>query len=147
LVDYQGDDIIYAQRDVNSSTLALSTKYALNNKMTININSRYYWSYVQNDKFFSLQTDGTLADSNYTNALNQDFNTWNIDCSYSWWIASGSQLNILYRNTSSNDLSEIQDVDKNISHNFNSLFGDKLQHTLSISLRYFLDYNRAKNWI
>ena len=52
-VDYQGDEIIYAQRDVNSSTLGLSTKYALNNKMTININSRYYWSYVQNDKFFS----------------------------------------------------------------------------------------------
>ncbi|MEO8234352.1 MAG: DUF5916 domain-containing protein [Flavobacterium sp.] len=147
LVDYQGDNIIYAQRDVNSSTLALSTKYALNNKMTININSRYYWSYVQNDKFLSLQTNGTLIDSDYTNSLNQDFNTWNIDCSYSWWISPGSQLNMLYRNTSLNSLSEIQNIDKNVSHNFNSLFGDKLQHTFSISLRYFLDYNRAKSWI
>ncbi len=146
-VDYQNDEIIYAQRDVNSSTLALSTKYALNNKMTININSRYYWSYVQNDKFFSLQPDGELSASNYTNLLNQDFNTWNIDCSYSWWISPGSQLNMLYRNISSNDLSEIQGINKNVSHNFNSLFGDKLQHTFSISLRYFLDYNRAKNWI
>ncbi|WP_395048165.1 DUF5916 domain-containing protein [Flavobacterium sp.] len=146
-VDYQGEEIIYAQRDVNSSTLGLSTKYALNNKMTININSRYYWSYVQNDKFFSLQPNGELSDSNYTNSLNQDFNTWNIDCSYSWWIAPGSQLNMLYRNTSSNGLSEIQYINKNASHNFNSLFGDKLQHTFSISLRYFLDYNRVKSWI
>ncbi|WP_395060700.1 DUF5916 domain-containing protein [Flavobacterium sp.] len=146
-VDYQGDDIIYAQRDVNSSTLGLSTKYALNNKMTINVNARYYWSYVQNDKFFSLQPNGELSDTNYTNSLNQDFNTWNIDCAYSWWIAPGSQLNMLYRNTSANGLSEIQYINKNVSHNFNSLFGDKLQHTFSISLRYFLDYNRVKNWI
>ena len=146
LVDYQGNDIIYAQRDVTSSTVGFSTKYAINNKMTVNINARYYWSYAQNDKFLSLQTDGSLASSNYTNSLNQDFSTWNIDCAYSWWIAPGSQLNLLYRNTSANDASGIPNIDKHLSHNFNSLFGDKLQHTFSVSLRYFLDYNRAKNW-
>jgi hypothetical protein len=146
--DHQDDgDIIFEKRDINTSTVYLKSRFALNNKMTININTRYYWSYVDGKGFRKLQEDGSLDYVNITDSSGQDFSSWNLDCSYSWWIAPGSQLNILYRNNSGNYDEGLSRVEKNLSHNFQNLFGDKLNHTFSISLRYFLDFNRVKNWI
>ncbi|WP_394758113.1 DUF5916 domain-containing protein [Flavobacterium sp.] len=147
LADIVNDEIIFEQRDVNTSTISLRVKYALNNKMTINATNRYYWSYVENKAFEKLENNGTFSSTNYNQINNQDFSTWNLDISYSWWIAPGSQLNVLYRNNSANFNNGPSNVNKNIGDNFNSLFGDKLNQTFSISLRYFLDYNRVKNWI
>ncbi|MEO8516267.1 MAG: DUF5916 domain-containing protein [Flavobacterium sp.] len=142
-----GSDIIFAQRDINTSSLSLKGKYAISNKMTINLTTRYYWRYVENLKFQKLENDGSLVDTEYLNPENKNFGAWNVDCSYTWWLSPGSQLNVLYRNNSLNSRRNLDDVDKNFSRNLNSMFGDKLQHTFSISLRYFLDYNRVKSWI
>ncbi|MCL9804761.1 carbohydrate binding family 9 domain-containing protein [Flavobacterium amniphilum] len=140
-------DIIFEKRDINTSTVYLKSRFALNNKMTININTRYYWSYVDAKGFKELQEDGSLNNIYLPESSAQDFSSWNLDCSYSWWIAPGSQLNILYRNNSGNYDEGLSRVEKNLSHNFQNLFGDKLNHTFSISLRYFLDFNRVKSWI
>lgn len=141
-----GDEIIIENRDINTTTLYAKLKYALNNKMTININSRYYWSYVQHKKFSELQQNGTVNNTNFTALASQDFSAWNIDCSYSWWIAPGSQLNVLYRNNSANFNRRLSTLNRDFGDNFNNLFGDKLNHTFSVSLRYFLDFNKVKNW-
>lgn len=143
----ESGDIIFEKRNINTSTIYLRSKFALNNKMTINVNTRYYWSYVNGKGFKSLQNDGSLDTIYLPEDSSQDFSSWNLDCSYSWWIAPGSQLNVLYRNTSDNYEDGLSRVDKNVSRNFQNLFGDKLNHTFSISLRYFLDFNRVKNWI
>lgn len=140
-------EIIFEKRDINTSTVYLRSKFALNNKMTINVNTRYYWSYVDGKGFKELQNDGSLTNIYLPEPSGQDFSSWNLDCSYSWWIAPGSQLNILYRNTSGRYEEELSRVDKNLSRNVQNLFGDKLNHTFSISLRYFLDFNRVTNWI
>lgn len=140
-------DIIFEQRDVITSSLFLNTKYAINNTMTINMNTRYYWSYVEHKQYEALQLDGMLGPTNFNEDGSQDFSAWNLDCSYSWWIAPGSQLNVLYRNNSSNSYDGLTAINKNLGQNFNNLFGDKLNHTFSISLRYFLDFNRVKNWL
>lgn len=140
-------DIIFEKRNVNTSTLSLRSKIAINNKMTINVTSRYYWSYVESKGFKKLDNDGDLTYTNYTDLGSQDFSSWNLDCSYSWWIAPGSQLNVLYRNYSSNSNESLSRIDKDFSRNFTNLWGDNLNHTVSVSLRYFLDFNRVKNWI
>ena len=145
--DHQDDNILFEKRDINTSTVYLKSKFALNNKMTININTRYYWSYVDGKGFKDLQNDGSLQSIALNEPSSQDFSSWNLDCSYSWWIAPGSQLNILYRNNSGSYEDGLNRVEKNLSRNFENLFGDKLNHTFSISLRYFLDFNRVNNWI
>ena len=146
--DHQEDgDIIFEKRNINTSTVYLRSKFAINNKMTINVNTRYYWSYVDGKGFKELQEDGSLNNITLAEPSGQDFSSWNLDCSYSWWISPGSQLNVLYRNNSGNYEGSLTNVDKNLSRNFQHLFGDKLNHTFSISLRYFLDFNRVKNWI
>jgi hypothetical protein len=39
----------------------LTGKYSINDKMTLNLTARYYWSYSDNQAFFTLQDDGALS--------------------------------------------------------------------------------------
>ena len=111
--------------------------------MNINLLVRHYWSYVTNKQFLTLQDDGTFENNYIFNEnLNQNFNTWNLDLSYSWWFAPGSQVSLLYRNQSSLFAREFN---RNFDHNFNSAIdNENLNHTFSISVRYFIDYNSLK---
>ena len=140
-----GNDIIFAKRDNIEIINSISGKYSINSQMNINLLVRHYWSYSENFNFYNLKINGKLQD--YVQPVsnqNQDFSTFNFDLSYVWWFAPGSQLSILYRNNSAN---EIADINKNINENFKNLLNNQLlSHSFSISLRYFIDYNQAKNW-
>ena len=139
-----GDDQIYfAKRNRNTYTLSSYAKYSINKDMTINLSARYYWSYVDNREFFTLDDDGGLTPAIYTGNQDQNYNSWNLDLSYSWWFAPGSQISVLYRD---NSATFDRVINTNITNNFSNLFQDNLSHVFSVSIRYFIDYNQAKNW-
>lgn len=146
LIDFTDDNIIFATRNRDTYTNSLEAKLAINNKMTINLLARYYWSYAKNHAYEALQDDGSLAPSDYHLDKNLNFSSWNIDLSYSWWFAPGSQLSFLYRNNALSDSRNLNYVDRNFGNNFSRLLKDDLNNVLSISLRYFIDYNSAKSW-
>ena len=145
-VDFDGDDIIFAKRNRDTYLNTLETKIAINNKMTINLAARYYWSYAENLAFEKLENNGTLSASTYNLDKNSNFNSWNVDLSYSWWFAPGSQLSFLYRNNAMTDEYNMRIVNKDFGRNFTNLFSDNLNNIFSVSIRYFIDYNAAKNW-
>ncbi|MEZ4839442.1 DUF5916 domain-containing protein [Flavobacterium sp.] len=143
-VDFSENDIILAERNRTTFTNTISGKYALNNKMTLNLTTRHYWSFAENVQFHTLLEDGTFTpNNNYTNNKDANFNLWNFDLSYSWWFAPGSQITALYRNNAQNFSTEIN---KSFGSNVGNVFEDNLNHVFSVSLRYFIDYNKAKNW-
>ncbi|OYQ33145.1 hydrolase [Flavobacterium cyanobacteriorum] len=144
-VGFEGDDIIITRRDRTTVTNTLTGRLAVNPRMTFNLTARHYWTYGENLDFLSLMQDGTLAENTTFNE-NRDFtfNTWNFDLSYTWWFAPGSQLSVLYRNNASTSYNF---VNRNYSYNFENLFKNNLNSIFSISIRYFIDYNTAKNWI
>ncbi|WP_298120702.1 DUF5916 domain-containing protein [Flavobacterium sp.] len=139
------DNPIFAKRNRNTFVNSLTGKYSVNNIMTFNLSVRHYWSYAINHEILDLLDDGSLTPNyTYTTNKNSNLNTWNMDLSYSWWFAPGSQLSVLYRNNSS--VFE-REFDKEIGKNFrNSLNHENLDHTFSVSVRYFIDYNSAKHW-
>ena len=142
-VAFDNAGIIFGERNREILQNDLTGKYALNNKMTINLTARYYWSYSQNHEFFTLQNDGYLIPNpNYIKNKDRNFNSWNFDLSYSWWFAPGSEISFLYRNYS---LERASTVEKNLSTNFKSVFNGNLTNVVSLSLRYFIDYNVIKN--
>jgi hypothetical protein len=138
-------DIIFTRRDRTTITNGISGKYSMNNKMTINLTARHYYTYGENLQFLTLRENGVLGE-NVTFNENKDFtyNNWNFDLSYTWWFAPGSQLSVLYRNNAATGLDY---VNRNYSQNFEHLFKNNLTSIFSISLRYYIDYNAAKNWI
>ncbi len=146
-VDYldNSNEIILARRDRNTVSNTLTGKYSINSQMNFSLSVRHYWSIAENNKFYNLQENGQLLENLAYNAnKNSNFNTWNLDLSYSWWFAPGSQATVLYRNNAS-DRSQI--LNKSYGSNLSNVFSDNLNHTLSVSIRYFIDYNQAKNWL
>jgi hypothetical protein len=142
-VDFDDSGIVFAERNREILQNDLTGKYAVNNRMTINLKARYYWSYSKNHEFFTLQNNGYLTE-NAVYALNKDrnFNSWNFDLSYSWWFAPGSEVSVLYR---SYGLQRASMVEKDLSRNLKNIFNSDLTNVLSISVRYFIDYNAIKN--
>jgi Domain of unknown function (DUF5916)/Carbohydrate family 9 binding domain-like len=140
------DDIIIGNRNVFTYTNSLTGKYSINSQMNFNLSLIHYWSFSENKNFLLLNENGRFTD--YNNVVpnqNKDFSNWNVDLSYSWWFAPGSQLSVLYRNTSNNFA---QDINKDFAKNFSNLLRNEvLNHTFSISLRYFIDFNQAKHWL
>lgn len=144
-VGFDDEDIIITRRDRTTITNSLSGKYSVSPKMTINLTARHYYTYGENLQFLTLQEDGDVAE-NTTFSENRDFtfNNWNFDLSYTWWFAPGSQVSVLYRNNAATDYDY---ANRNYSYNFENLFKNNLNSIFSISLRYYIDYNIAKNWI
>ena len=142
-VDFDDSGIVFAERNREILQNDLTGKYAVNNRMTINLKARYYWSYSKNHEFLTLQNNGYLT-ANPTYALNKDrnFNSWNFDLSYSWWFAPASEVSVLYR---SYGLERASTVEKDLSRNLKNIFNSDLTNVLSISVRYFIDYNAIKN--
>lgn len=132
-VAFDNAGIIFAERNREIVQNNITGKYALNNKMAINLTARYYWSYSKNHEFLTLQDNGHLVqNNNYSINRNRNFNSWNFDLSYSWWFAPGSEISILYRNYAQESTS---DVEKNLSTNFKNVFDSNLTTIFSISLR------------
>lgn len=141
LVYRDGADIYFSKRKIAILTNEFSGKLALNNKMTINLLARHYWSYSENYNFYTLNDNGHLTDTAFIPDTNQNFNAWNFDLSYSWWFAPASQISILYRNNSE-DYTNL--INKKIGQNFKNLFDSSLNNILSFSIRYYIDYNSLK---
>ncbi|MFD2909940.1 DUF5916 domain-containing protein [Flavobacterium ardleyense] len=141
----ENSSIIFARRDRDTYTNSLTGKYSISSVMNFNLAIRHYWSLAENNQINSLNTDGSLSPYNtYTVNKNSNLSSWNLDLSYSWWFAPGSQMSILYRN---NAATFDRTINKNFNSNFTNLFDNNLSHVLSFSVRYFIDYNQAKNWL
>ncbi len=139
-----GTNIFMGRRQRNTYENSLTSQFSFNDKMTLSLAFRHYFSDVTYKQFYTLNQDGNLTDySNFTNNLNGTYNSWNVDIRYSWWFAPGSQLTLLYRNAVSN----YQDISRqSFGDNFSTLFNEPMTNNISLRLTYFLDYNRAKNW-
>ncbi|MCF8322708.1 MAG: carbohydrate binding family 9 domain-containing protein [Flavobacterium sp.] len=141
--DLDDSNIVLGQRNREVLLHKLTGKYSITNKMNINLSTRYYWSYSQNNSFFNLQNNGYLT-PNTAYSENQDLNvnSWNFDLSYSWWFAPGSEFTVLYRNYG---VQELNSIEKSIKTNFKNVFDSDLTSIFSVSLRYFIDYNKIKS--
>lgn len=142
-----GDDIIFGERDILSLENRISSSYSFNPMHTLSLSFRNYWTTVNYDEgLYVLQEDGSLnQDDGYTTAdvenPNVNFNTWNLDLSYTWQVAPGSFLTALYRNNLFSSSNASADT---YFESLDNLFNQPIQHTLSVRLQYFIDYNDIK---
>lgn len=142
------DHIIFGERDQKTVINSIEADYNFNPFQSLSLAFRNYWSTVTyEDDLYVLQENGTLSkDLGYTTSNldddpNINFSTWNLDFSYTWQFAPGSFLTALYRNQLFNeyDLS-----DDSYTTSLNTLLDEPMQHTFSLRLQYFIDYNNIK---
>ncbi|CAM1348283.1 DUF5916 domain-containing protein [Tenacibaculum halocynthiae] len=140
------DEIIFGERDWTTYDNSLTGKYSFSTKSALSLTFRHNWSKVPyHDQYYSLnKNDGTLITNNYKSNNDKNFNSWNLDLNYVWQFAPGSQLIAFYRNSINPD-NDFAPADIDFSDNINRLFKEDMQHTFSLRLVYFIDYNNLKN--
>ncbi len=142
-VDKMNNQIIFGNRQQRTVINSLGANYFFSTKSAVNLNFRYYWSPVYYDKFYNLNTDGTLTPvDTYDKNKDINYNVWNMDVGYSWEFAPGSNLSFLYRNSL---LNFNQDAKIDFNTNFNNLMEQPGQNTFILKMTYYIDYNTVKN--
>lgn len=145
-VDTLDDEtIIFGVRQNDQIENSFSSKYNFNDKSSISLSFRHYWSTVAyQDEYFELGEDGYLYPHPYSENNDLNFNNWNLDLRYIWQFTRGSELVALYRNTleSEDDRSYLS-----FGENLADLLEQPNGHLLSVKLIYFLDYNNIKRWM
>ncbi|WP_299215709.1 DUF5916 domain-containing protein [uncultured Dokdonia sp.] len=147
-VDNTDTDVFLGLRDVTSFENTISASYNFDPFKAIDLRLRNFWSVADHSSniFFILNEDGSRTeiddyDITVLRDPNANFNIWNMDLSFRWRFAPGSEATLLYRNQifNSDDQSQL-----NYTQSLNSLFDQPLQHTVSLRVTYFIDYNNIK---
>ena len=141
----ENGNIIFGNRDLKEVTNTLTGKFNFNTKSSLALSFRHYWSPVEyNSNFYELNNEGTLNGSSYQGDHDINYNIWNLDLSYSWEFAPGSQLVVLYRNSIFNE-DELAYL--NFKKNLDNLFTEPISNNFSVKFIYYLDYNNVKTWL
>jgi hypothetical protein len=89
-----------------------------------------------------IKTDGTLAEiQNNTiqpSDLNQNYNAFALNMVYTWQIANGSFLNIVWKDEA--DDFAFGNFENNYQRNFERTFDNNNINSISARLIYFIDY-------
>lgn len=141
-------DIFFGQRDITSIENQISAGYNFDPYKAIDLSFRNFWSVADysDDIFWTLNEDGsrTRVDANrLENDPNRNFNIWNLDLSFRWRFAPGSEAILLYRNQI---FKQDEQATLNYTESLNNLFNEPTQHTLSLRVTYFIDYNNIKDF-
>lgn len=141
-------NVIFGTRDMQSVENALQGSYNFNTREAISLSFRNFWSSAtfSEDNFSRLLNSGGLEPVAYEVTENNDpdanFNIWNLDLSYQWRFAPGSEMILLYRNSifKQDNLSALA-----YTESLENLFNQPARHNLSLRIVYYLDYNNIKN--
>ena len=145
-IDNTETDVFFGQRDLLSFENSLTASYNFDPYRAIDLRFRNYWTSVDYSDgiFFKLNDDGTkdIVDYQITqeNDPNRNFNIWNLDLSFRWRFAPGSEASLLYRNQIFNNDNQ---ATLGYTESLNKLFKQAVQNTISLRVTYFLDYNNV----
>lgn len=148
--DLLADDIIFGERDMESLENSLRGTYNFTTRSGLSLSFRNFWSTAQfaDNKYSRLLDNGQLESYSYEVREDDDpnahFNIWNLDLSYQWRFAPGSEMILLYRNSSftlddNSDIVYLESVE--------NLFEQPSRHNLSLRIVYYLDFNNLRKII
>jgi len=133
------DSIHFSQRDLRTVENVLAMTYTFNNKLSLRLRGRHYWSSADNKAYYLLQDDGTLmADAAYSENHDKNFNSFNVDMVLRWVFAPGSEMTLGWKNS-------IFNIDEQVVNTYRDnldIVRDSPQtNTLSFKILYYIDYN------
>ncbi len=139
--DSQENMVIFGNRDINNIVNSLKFNYYPGIKSSLSLVFRHNWTKLMFDKYYELMDDGSLSELSWNDTYTINANYWNLDFSYSWEFAPGSQLVALYRN-----LIKVRNTD-NIDYftNMRQMWDNHFVNNLSVKFIYYLDYNSLKS--
>ena len=104
--------------------------------MSVDLRARHYWVVADYREYYILQADGRLKPASYDGNANLNFNQFNIDLTYIWNFAPGSQISVMWKNAINTNCNQVQygyldDLGRTIS--------SPAANSFSIRILYYLD--------
>lgn len=142
------ESVIYGNRDVRTFENNFTSQYYFTPKMFMKLRLRHYWRRVDYDEFYDLSKSGDLLPTDYSDidengnhTQDTNYNTFDMELSYSWEFLPGSFVTAMWRNELG---SSSHNSDYDFSENMREMWEEPQMNTVSIRLSYFLDYGQIK---
>lgn len=133
--------IHFGKRDQTTITNMVNTSYIFNNKMSLSLRARHYWSRVEYSDYFELLKDGSMSDAidynTYGSDENYNYNAFTVDMKYLWRFMPGSELAIVWKNAIYTGESTLVN---NFWDNFDNTINSSQINSISLKLLVYLDY-------
>ena len=141
-ISEEKESTFFSKRDQLTFTNKMIIDYAINKKIFANIILRHYWSRFENKDFYTLNQDGSLSKtSSVITDSDINFNSWNIDFTFSYEFLPGSFLSFVWKNQL---LSETHELEDSFYNNIMNTFESPMLNSFSLKATYYLDYNNLK---
>ena len=133
------DSVYFGKRDTPTLTNTLQSTYIFNNRISLDLAFRHYWSRaIYDGDYFFLRTDGRLDPLNEDlNINNINYNALTVDMMLTWNFAPGSQLTVAWKNIIDSRGSQLP---ANVFDNLNRTLQEPQINSFSIKFLYYLDY-------
>ncbi len=149
-IGYAGQDslkhIIFGDRDLKTLTTALSSSYIFNEKASLTLYLRHYWMRADYKRYLELEQNGYVTPFEQSHGrlqvaddLNQNY--FNIDLTYSWRFAPGSELRLMWKNAIVEQAPLLRDSYRD---NLGKTIQAPQSNNFSVKLLYFIDYIAIK---
>ncbi|MDP4280753.1 MAG: DUF5916 domain-containing protein [Bacteroidota bacterium] len=133
--------ILFGRRDLQTITNVLTVNYMVAPMMSLDLRLRHYWITADYKEFYRLDNDGRLAVSPYSGNQDINYNLFNLDLSYTWNFAPGSQLSVVWKNSVTH---QTDIVERNYFTDFRNTLDFPASNSLSVRVLYYLDANYLK---
>lgn len=134
-----GSEIIFAKRDVKAISNILSASYVINNKTSLSLRARHYWSGADNKAYYDLLQNGSLQLKNgYQDNQDINYNALTVDMNFRWIFAPGSEFIFNWKNAA---YSFVNNVTTNYFENLEKSLENQ-SNSFSVKVLYYLDVNK-----
>jgi len=128
--------ILFGRRDIQTITNVIEGNYMLRSNMSLNLRLRHYWVWAHYLSYYTLRPDGFLDLVDYTGNHDVDYNNFNIDLSFIWNFAPGSQISFVWKNAiNTND----NEIDYNFFRDIGQTLSSPASNSFSVRVLYYLD--------
>lgn len=128
--------ILFGRRDVQTITNILEGNYMIRSNISLNLRLRHYWVWAHYLDFFQLRQDGFLDPVEYTGNPDVDYNNFNVDFSFIWDFAPGSQISFAWKNAI---FTQRDQIDYNYFRNLGNILDSPGSNSFSIRVLYYID--------
>jgi len=128
--------ILFGRRDVQTITNVLEGNYMIRSNISLNLRLRHYWVWAHYLSFYQLRPDGFLDPADYSGNPDVDYNSFNVDLSFIWDFAPGSQISFVWKNAI---YTQDNQIDYRYFRNLNNTLSSPATNSFSIRVLYYID--------
>lgn len=135
--DMDDGTILFGKRDRMTLTNTFAMSYVMDHRTSLSLRLRHYWSKADYDGFYSLLGDGSLDPYAYSENHDVNYNAFNIDMTFRWIFAPGSEILINWKNAICTQEDRLVD---RYWDNLRNTWEAPQVNSFSVKLLYYLDY-------